>query len=99
MRLNPYEIETIRRYIEEHFGKARIFIFGSRLDETRRGGDVDIFVIPQKMPANIRVARGCARLYIEEALLKPVDIIVHRDFSRKIEQEALRGVEITATSA
>ena len=31
---------------------------------------------------------------LKSLLNKPIDLIVHRDFSRKLEQEALQGVEL-----
>jgi predicted nucleotidyltransferase len=47
MRLTPDQIETIRRTTEEVFGAtARVRLFGSRLDDSARGGDIDLLVEP-----------------------------------------------------
>lgn len=45
MRLTQFEIETITKLALKHFGKeAEIFLFGSRVSDKRRGGDIDLFV-------------------------------------------------------
>ncbi|MRJ06651.1 MAG: DNA polymerase subunit beta [Epsilonproteobacteria bacterium] len=94
MRLTAREREIIRREIEKELGRAKIYLFGSQLDSTRRGGDIDLFIVPLEPVENIRTHRGKLKWILEEKLLKPVDIVIHRDFSREIEQEGLRGVEI-----
>ena len=43
MRLTTDQVEAIRQRIESHMGpKARIWQFDSRVDDSRRGGDVDL---------------------------------------------------------
>ena len=85
------EIKIIKETIYQLFEESKIYIYGSRLDDVKRGGDIDIFVIPSQKVENIRVKRAKLKLFLEERLLKPVDILIHQDFKRKIEQEALQG--------
>ena len=94
MRLTKQEIKIIKKTILEHFGEAKIYIFGSRLDDKAKGGDIDIFLIPKKQVQNQRAKKAKVAFLLEERLLKPIDIIVHKDFDRVIEKEALKGVEI-----
>ena len=94
MRLKQKEIEIIKSTLIEFFGECRIKIFGSRLDENKRGGDIDIFIIPSVKIENERLKKAKASLILEEKLLKPVDILIHKDFEKIIEQEAMRGEEI-----
>ncbi len=42
VRLSPKEIETIRNIIKKYDPKARIFIFGSRIEPLKKGGYIDI---------------------------------------------------------
>ena len=45
MRLTDYEIAHIKQVIATHFGPdARVRLFGSRVDQDRRGGDIDLLV-------------------------------------------------------
>jgi len=94
MRLQSNEIAQIKETILREFGKSDIYIFGSRLDDKVRGGDIDIFIIPNKRSENERTKKAKAIYYLEERLLKPIDIVIHSDFNRLIEQEALKGVLI-----
>ena len=45
MRLNQHQIETLKRLGTENFGtQAKLILFGSRADDSRRGGDIDLYV-------------------------------------------------------
>lgn len=50
MRLTPHEREAIRRLGFHHFGRAPR-LFGSRLDDARRGGDIDLLIATDLSPA------------------------------------------------
>ena len=91
MRLSPREISIIKTTIEEYFPGASVYLFGSRTDPEKRGGDIDLYVITPH-PDYERKLRLIARL--QRRLHKPVDLLLHRDFQRPIEQEALRGIPL-----
>lgn len=45
MRLTPAEINAIRQTAREHFGRdVRVWLFGSRIDDMLKGGDIDLLV-------------------------------------------------------
>ena len=45
MRLAPGEVATIKRLVTATYGAGAIVrLFGSQLDDTRRGGDIDLMV-------------------------------------------------------
>lgn len=45
MRLTQEEAGIIRRQVGRVFGAdARVWLFGSRADDARRGGDIDLYV-------------------------------------------------------
>ncbi len=45
MRLTPEEASIIRRQVGRVFGAdARVWLFGSRADDARRGGDIDLYI-------------------------------------------------------
>jgi len=90
MRLTEKEIKTIKEIILDVFGESEIRIFGSRLNENKKGGDIDIFVIPENRE-NLFKKKIKAASKLENLLFKPVDIVVHYDFNREIEKEALKG--------
>lgn len=45
MRLSKFEIETIKSLAQLHFGNdVQVILFGSRTDNHKRGGDIDLFI-------------------------------------------------------
>ena len=52
MRLKPTEISAIRESVETVFGASTpVWLFGSRVDDRRRGGDIDLFLETDLAPA------------------------------------------------
>ena len=74
----------------ELFGKVDIYIFGSQIDLSKRGGDIDIF-ITKKLPFEKKLK---AKILLQEKLLKKIDLIDHKNFDREIEKEGLGGVKL-----
>ncbi|MFZ2632135.1 MAG: nucleotidyltransferase domain-containing protein [Desulfosalsimonadaceae bacterium] len=49
MRLSDSEITIIKAAAKKIFGlDARIFLFGSRVENSRKGGDIDLYVETEK---------------------------------------------------
>ena len=88
MRLSEKEITTIKRVIGESIGEAKVYLFGSRLDDTRKGGDIDLFIVAGTIDLETKLM---IRAKLKNHLHKPIDIVCHHDFDRPIEQEALKG--------
>jgi predicted nucleotidyltransferase len=54
MRLKKEELDFIKKTAKVYFGEnAEIYIFGSRTDDDKRGGDIDIY-IETKLPLSPR---------------------------------------------
>ena len=92
MRLLKDEVEFIKNTINSIL-KSEIYIFGSSLDDNKKGGDLDIYLIP-KEKEDLSYKVGLIRMILEERLLIPVDIVIAKDKTREIEKEALKGVKI-----
>lgn len=53
MRLTPSVITTIRQTVDDLAGKScSVRLFGSRLDDTAKGGDVDLLLELPQTPSN-----------------------------------------------
>lgn len=80
VRLSARDVATIKQLVADSFGhEARVWLFGSQLDDRRSGGDVDLTVeIPPEAPGDLWTELRLARR-LEEALDgRKVDLIVHR---------------------
>ena len=96
MRLTNHERESIKKAFKEIFGEGKVYLFGSRVDDTQRGGDIDLYLVPNKKYDDIleRKIAFLAKLdeYIGE---QKIDVIIAKDPNRFIEQEAMcNGVEL-----
>ena len=74
MRLSIAQAQVILHCMRLQFGAdARVMLFGSRLDELARGGDVDLLVESAAPPTLHQ--RALATMALEQALNLPVDIV------------------------
>jgi predicted nucleotidyltransferase len=96
MRLTNDEISGIKKAFLEVFGEGKIYLFGSRVDDTKRGGDIDLYLCPAKEYGDIRKQRRDFLVRLDEYIgEQKIDAVLARDQTRLIEQEALRtGIEL-----
>ena len=77
VRLTPDQAEAIRERIRGCMGaQARIWLFGSRVDDNRRGGDVDLYVEPETAPDLVTSLR--CKSALADLLDLNVDLIVQQ---------------------
>lgn len=89
MRLSEKEVNLIKSTLVSVFGDVKIYLFGSRLDDSKKGGDIDLFIISNNATLSNKI-KALAKL--KRMLHKPIDLVLHKDFSREIEKEALKGI-------
>jgi predicted nucleotidyltransferase len=76
MRLKPEQTQFIKSTVARHFGEeAQVWLFGSRVDDAKRGGDVDLFVQPGE-PVDRFLRRMDCLSDLEDGLPYPVDLVV-----------------------
>lgn len=79
VRLKPEEVAAIKESAAEAFGpEATVRLFGSRVDDTKRGGDIDLHV-----EISDREDWHTAKLTFQVGLTRrlgdrKIDVIVHR---------------------
>ena len=74
MRLTPQHIETIKGTAALFWGEdAGVLVFGSRLHDQQRGGDLDLY-IETAQPDLLQTIR--CKVLLQDALDLPVDLVV-----------------------
>jgi predicted nucleotidyltransferase len=79
MRLTEKEISVIRKNILQADPDAQIYLFGSRLNDLAKGGDIDILVI-SKTIGFLEKVRIRTKIF-KELEEQKLDIVVKRDFN------------------
>ncbi|WP_084605145.1 nucleotidyltransferase domain-containing protein [Desulfonatronum thioautotrophicum] len=90
MRLTEQQQTAIKHTAKEFFGDgARVYLFGSRTDDTRRGGDIDLCIFPKDrqnlLQKKVKFLASLDRIIGEQK----IDVILYRDGKTGIEQTAM----------
>ena len=95
MRLSPNYQEIIKKYFVEFFGTGEIYLFGSRVDDSKKGGDIDLyFVLKEHSNLFEKKLKFLSRVKRELGEQK-IDIVFNTDSSRLIEKEAMQwGIKL-----
>ena len=66
MRLTRFQQQTIRQNACRYFGElTQVWLFGSRVDDDKRGGDIDLYIEPENQEI---AALALAKLHFLRAL-------------------------------
>ena len=48
MRLTDFEQRTIRETVRQFLPNAKVYLYGSRTDDAKRGGDIDLMIVDKE---------------------------------------------------
>ena len=92
MRLIQQQQNTINQAIHQADPNALIYLFGSRADDTAKGGDIDLLVLSKKI--NIMDKLDILARLHQQLGERKIDIVVYPDatllFPRMVLQKAVR---------
>ena len=99
MRLRDYEISVIKNAVSNCFGpKAKVSLFGSRVNNSKKGGDIDLLVEADIITSDIYINKIRVLTEIQMKLgEQKIDLIVTEnpeEDSRLVVKEALRTGQI-----
>lgn len=95
MRLSKKYKNTIKKYFYQFFTDGKIYLFGSRVDDLKKGGDIDLYLVvlnfdnlfEKKIKFLSRIKRELGE--------QKIDIVFNIDSSRLIEKEAVKwGIQL-----
>ena len=92
MRLTDQEASSIKHAFLEVFQTGNILLFGSRLDDSKKGGDIDLYVqLPRALSPSEQIEKKTRfKLKLYETLgEQKIDIVFAGDQGRSIDQSAL----------
>jgi len=91
VRLKKWEIDIIKNSAKEVFGDEVIVkLFGSRIDDNKKGGDIDLYVITKNNSfENQRKFWSLLQIRLGE---QKIDIIYNENRNREIEKVANQGI-------
>ena len=91
MRLSTFEIQTILNTFHDIFGKGKVYLFGSRLDDTEKGGDVDLY-FEVESEENLYDKKINYLIQLQNKIgEQKIDIVFAKDATRVIEKEILKN--------
>ena len=95
MRLSMLEVKAKKQTYDEVFKYGDIYLFGSRVDDTQKGGDIDLYIDAQNIQNRLEKKLKFLALLKQRIGDQKIDLIISKDKTRTIEQEAMRyGVKL-----
>ena len=96
MRVSNYLRKTILEAINKSFGACEVVLFGSRVDDTKRGGDFDIAIKSSISKAAFREAKV---KFFKQLLLNdlnlPIDLVAYNSANEILKKEIdTKGVKL-----
>ena len=76
MRLAADEVRSIREEVARRDREAEIWLFGSRTDDARRGGDIDLLVVSERI--GFAEELGLKAAILDRIGWQHLDLIVRR---------------------
>ena len=92
MRLSNFYQRAIKRCFRDLFGTGNIYLFGSRVDDSKRGGDIDLYLEIDRPPLFDDKLKFLAKLKRVIGDQK-IDVVFNEDPSRLIEKEIQNSEE------
>lgn len=88
MRLSRYEAEVIKHCILKHDPGAYVYLFGSRVDDTKKGGDIDLLILSNKIVFSDKIDIKAA--IFEKLEEQKIDIVIAKDKKKPFVRLALK---------
>jgi len=86
MRLSDFQASHIQQNISLFFGShSHVWLFGSRVDDTKKGGDIDLYIEPEiQDPVALVDARLNFLVEMHRVLGdQKIDLVLHRPQSKQ----------------
>jgi len=99
MRISKQYINVIKEITIETFGiDTKVYLFGSRVDDNKKGGDIDLY-IDKNFSKDFELMYNKKIEFLTKLDLslgeQKIDVVISKDKNRSIEKEAIKtGIEL-----
>jgi len=88
MRLKESELNNIKDIFMKVFGEGELYLFGSRVDDSKKGGDIDLYIIPVSGD-NLALKKLNFLVLLKKAIHEQkIDVVIDRGKNRLIDRMA-----------
>lgn len=96
MRLTEQQAKIIKTASQQVYGQnVQVFLFGSRVDDSLKGGDIDLYVVPEQGTTSLQQRLQLHAILQQQLGEQSIDIVIAKDPQRSIEQQAITtGVKL-----
>jgi len=95
MRVSAYLRDEILEASKVAFGECELILFGSRVDDTKQGGDFDIAL---KKEMSIESFKKAKVQFLKYLLLRdldlPIDLVLYSRANELLKQEIAKGIKL-----
>lgn len=85
MRLKESKLNNIKDIFIKVFGEGELYLFGSRVDDSKKGGDIDLYIVPASGD-NLAIKKLNFRVLLKKAIHEQkIDVVIDRDKNRLID--------------
>ena len=100
MRITENEKKVIIEAVKNIDPDARIWLFGSRVDDSKKGGDIDIAILSEKIKSDVMLEIQVKRFICDRMGEQKIDIVTTSDGNEAIFKIAVKkGIEIIMDNA
>lgn len=88
MRLKENELKSIKNLFSKVFEHGDLYLFGSRVDDSKKGGDIDLYIVPQS-GYNLTAKKIDFLVLLKKAIdEQKIDVVIDRGKDRLIDRIA-----------
>jgi predicted nucleotidyltransferase len=89
MRLEEFEIQAIETAVHSLDPDAAIYLFGSRVDDSRKGGDIDLLIFSERLTYGDKLK--IKQQFFEKMDDQKIDVVIAKDATDPFVRAALES--------
>jgi predicted nucleotidyltransferase len=90
MRLSPHIVTEIKTCFHHVFGEGQIILFGSRVDNSLKGGDIDLYLLPEERTDLLHKKLRFLVMLKKHIGDRKIDVLIVSENKKSIEIEAMK---------